>query len=41
MSHCPQVLNFTKVLTAFMQYKLAEGLSPATVCNYERDLKLW
>jgi integrase/recombinase XerD len=41
MNHRPQVLNFSSALNGFLQYKLAEGLSPATVFNYERDLKLW
>ncbi len=41
MNHRPQVLNFSSALNGFLQYKLAEGLSPATVLNYERDLKLW
>ena len=41
MNHRPRVLNFSIALNGFLQYKLAEGLSPATVFNYERDLKLW
>jgi integrase/recombinase XerD len=41
MNHRAQVLNFSSALNGFLQYKLAEGLSPATVFNYERDLKLW
>jgi integrase/recombinase XerD len=41
MNHRPQALNFSSALKGFLQYKLAEGLSPATVFNYERDLKLW
>jgi integrase/recombinase XerD len=41
MNPRPQVLNFSSALNGFLQYKLAEGLSPATVFNYERDLKLW
>jgi integrase/recombinase XerD len=41
MNHRPQVLNFPRVINGFLQYKLAEGLSPATVFNFERDLKLW
>jgi len=41
MNHRPRVLYSTSALKGFLQYKLAEGLSPATVFNYERDLKLW
>ncbi len=41
MNHRSQVLNFSSALNGFLQYKLAERLSPATVFNYERDLKLW
>jgi len=41
MNHRPQVLNFSRSLNGFLQYKLAEGLSQAMIFNYERDLKLW
>jgi integrase/recombinase XerD len=41
MKHRPRVFYSTSALKGFLQYKLAEGLSPATVFNYERDLKLW
>jgi integrase/recombinase XerD len=41
MNHRPRVLYSTSALKGFLQYKLAEVLSPATVFNYERDLKLW
>ncbi len=41
MNQRPQGLQVSKVMTGFLQYKQAEGLSPATVFNYERDLKLW
>ena len=40
MNHRPQVLNSINVINCFLQYKLADGLWPATVFNYERDLKL-
>ena len=40
MNQRPQGLQVSKVMTGFLQYKQAEGLSPATVFNYERDLKL-
>ena len=41
MNHRPRVCYSTSAINGFLQYKLAEGLSPATVFNYERDLKLW
>lgn len=41
MNHRARVLNFSSALNGFQQYKLDEGSSPATVFNYERDLKLW
>lgn len=41
MNHRPRVLNSTSALKGFLLYKSAEGLSPATVFNYERELKLW
>lgn len=41
MNQRPRVLNFSKALAGFLQYKLAGGLSQSTVFNYERDLKLW
>ena len=34
-------LEFLKCLNGILQYKLAEGLSQATVFNFTRDLKLW
>ena len=40
MNQRPQGLQVSKAMTGFLQYKQAEGLSPATVFNYERDLKL-
>ncbi len=41
MNRRPRVLYSTGAIKGFLQFKLAEGLSPATVFNYERDLKLW
>jgi site-specific recombinase XerD len=41
MNHRPRVLNSINAINSFLQYKLAEGLSPATIFNYERDLKPW
>lgn len=41
MNQRPQGLQTEKAILGFLQYKQAEGLSPATVFNYERDLKLW
>jgi integrase/recombinase XerD len=34
-------LSISKAIAGFLQYKLAEGLSPNTVYGYDRDLKLW
>jgi len=41
MSQRPQGLQASKAVASFLQYKQAEGLSPATVFNYTRELKLW
>jgi integrase/recombinase XerD len=34
-------LFLSKAITGFIQYKAAEGLSPATLRSYKHDLKLW
>ena len=34
-------LPLSKSVEGFLQYKAAEGLSPATLQSYQRDLKLW
>ncbi len=41
MNQRPQGLQASKAIAGFLQYKQAEGLSPATVFNYSRELKLW
>ena len=41
MDQRPTGLNVIKAITGFLQYKSVEGLSPVTVSEYERDLKLW
>jgi integrase/recombinase XerD len=41
MNQLPQGLQASKAVAGFLQYKQAEGLSPATVFNYTRELKLW
>ncbi len=34
-------LSLAKAIMGFLQYKVAEGLSPNTLQSYPRDLKLW
>ncbi len=34
-------LLLSKAIIGFLQYKAAEGLSPATISSYDHDLKLW
>ncbi len=41
MNQRPTGLSISKAIAGFLQYKLAEGLSPNTVYGYDRDLKLW
>ena len=38
MNHRPRVYYLTYAIIGFLQYKSAEGLSPATIFNYECDL---
>ena len=38
MNRRPQGLTLSKTLTGFIQHKVAEGLSPNTLVNYERHL---
>ena len=40
MNQRPHYLEFSKAISSFLQYKLAEGLSPNTLNGYDRDLKL-
>lgn len=41
MNRRPTGLIASKAITGFLHYKTAEGLAPATVDGYLRDLKLW
>jgi integrase/recombinase XerD len=41
MNHRSTGLQATKAVQGFLQYKQAEGLSAATIFNYQRELKLW
>ncbi|MBN2385552.1 MAG: tyrosine-type recombinase/integrase [Anaerolineales bacterium] len=41
MNQRPRGLDLSKAIPGFLQYRLAEGLSPNTVSGYERDLKFW
>ncbi|MBW8010824.1 MAG: hypothetical protein FVQ83_06215 [Chloroflexi bacterium] len=34
-------LILEKAIQGFLQYKIAEGLSPRSIVSYRRDLKLW
>ena len=40
MNQRPHYLEFSKAISGFLQYKQAEGLSPSTIYNYDRDMKL-
>ena len=41
MNRRPSVLQTTKALQGFLQYKTAEGLSPATIYGYKRHMLMW
>lgn len=41
MNRRPTGLAISKAIPGFIQYKTAEGLSPNTTNNYERQLYLW
>lgn len=41
MNRRPQGLCVSKAITGFIQYKVAEGLSPRSTFSYERILKQW
>jgi integrase/recombinase XerD len=41
MNQRPTGLKVSKAIEGFLQYKLAEGLTPESVNGYQRDLKLW
>ena len=41
MNRRPPGLSISKAVTGFLQFKVAEGLSPTTTFNYERILNQW
>jgi integrase/recombinase XerD len=41
MNRRPSGLAISKAIPGFLQYKVAEGLSPNTIKSYERHLLLW
>ncbi|HLF24951.1 MAG TPA: hypothetical protein VJG32_01340 [Anaerolineae bacterium] len=41
MNRSTSGLLLSKAVNGFLQFKAAEGLSPATLTSYETHLKLW
>jgi len=41
MNRRPPGLSISKCTQGFLQFKIAEGLSPRTIDSYSRDLRMW